>query len=208
MLPLLLTPDNNEGNEVKANKMQSKELLSSAPGVGNVPAPDLDAANLDEAPPTSIGVLGAHMPMSTTASREALRSVGTDDSHIQWTKLTALVMAYINEQDINWIILLKEFKNQLRECQRNSDACHCKMLKQLFETKFETAMATIKTKLVTTLNTALTPVQSQLDTLDSQLGLLCNKVSSNHGHVTIACLHHWMRLSKLLWGEQQSWRGC
>jgi hypothetical protein len=68
----LITTDNNEGNEVEANKVQSKELLSSVPSVGNMSAPDLDVAYLDEAPPTSIGVPGAHMQTSSTASRETL----------------------------------------------------------------------------------------------------------------------------------------
>jgi hypothetical protein len=45
-------------------------------------------------------------------------------------------------------------------------------------------MSTINTKLATMLDMALTPVRSQLDTLNSGLGLLCNKVSSNHDHVT------------------------
>ncbi len=79
----LLTPDNDEGTEVEANEMHSEELLTSVPGVGKVPTPILDIANLDEAPPTSIGVPDTHMPTSTTALWEALRVVSTDGSHIQ-----------------------------------------------------------------------------------------------------------------------------
>ncbi len=45
-------------------------------------------------------------------------------------------------------------------------------------------MATIDFKVAMTLNTALTLVQSQLDTLNNLLGSLCNEVSSNHSLVT------------------------
>jgi hypothetical protein len=73
------------------------------------------------------------MPTSSTALREALWLVGTDDPYIQWTKLTALVMATINEQDRKWTNLLEEFKNHSQECQCQSEARHCNMLKRLFE---------------------------------------------------------------------------
>ncbi len=140
-------------NDNNANEAQSKELLSPVHGAKKAPT-----HHLDEAPPTSIGVPGAPMPASSTASRYALWSTGTDDPDIQWTKLTVLVTATINEEDKKWTNLLEVFENHSRECQCQSEARHCNMLERLFETKFKTAIATLDSKLAMTLNTALTPV--------------------------------------------------
>jgi hypothetical protein len=147
----LMTEQSTDDND--ENEGKSKELLSSVPGIKNMPAPDLD-----EAPPASIGLPGAPMPASSTASHAALWAASTDNLYMQWTKLTALVMATINEQDRKWTNLLEEFENHSLEHQCQSEARHRSMLKRLFETNFETAIATLDRKLAMTHNTALTPV--------------------------------------------------
>ncbi len=78
-----------------------------------------------------------------------------------------MVTAAIDEHDRKWTDLLMAFETQSCAWQSQSHPQHCKMLKQLFNTKLEAAMSTLDGKLTMTLDTALTLVWSQVKTLET-----------------------------------------